>query len=109
MPNDDSGAIRESDMPVTLASSPRMVRAHRTRQSERYVIWRLPSLLLVFIVRMYQLGISPWLGPRCRFHPTCSQYFIESVTKYGSVRGSWRGIRRVLKCHPWHPGGEDLP
>ncbi len=70
---------------------------------------RLPALALICLVRAYQLLISPLLGRRCRFEPTCSQYFIEAVRKYGALRGGWRGICRVLRCHPWHPGGYDPP
>lgn len=69
----------------------------------------LPQKLVVLLVRCYQLLISPWLGPNCRFTPTCSTYCIESVKKYGAVRGCWRGLRRILRCHPFHPGGEDPP
>jgi putative membrane protein insertion efficiency factor len=69
----------------------------------------LPSRMLIAGVRCYQLGISPWLGARCRFQPTCSQYFIEAVRKYGAVRGSWRGLRRISRCHPWGGSGYDPP
>ena len=69
----------------------------------------LPAWVLIAAVRCYQLGISPWLGPRCRFQPTCSQYFIEAVRKYGAVRGSWRGLRRIGRCHPWGGSGYDPP
>ncbi len=69
----------------------------------------LPSWLLIALVRLYQLTLSPLLGRQCRFHPTCSQYFILAVQKYGALRGAWRGVRRILRCHPWHPGGEDWP
>jgi putative membrane protein insertion efficiency factor len=69
----------------------------------------LPAGLLIGLVRLYQLTLSPVLGRQCRFHPTCSQYFILAVQKYGALRGSWRGVRRILRCHPWHPGGEDWP
>ncbi len=74
-----------------------------------HVVLRLPALALIGLARVYQLLLSPLLGRRCRFHPTCSQYFIEAVRKYGAVRGTWRGLRRVLRCHPWHPGGYDPP
>lgn len=70
---------------------------------------RLPGLLLIVLVRGYQWLISPVLGPHCRFQPTCSVYFIESVRKYGAIRGAWRGILRICRCHPWHPGGYDPP
>jgi uncharacterized protein len=69
----------------------------------------LPSDLLVAAVRCYQWLISPWLGPRCRYHPTCSQYFILAVRKYGAIRGAWRGCLRICRCHPWHEGGYDPP
>ena len=69
----------------------------------------LPGLLLIGVVRLYQVAISPLLGRRCRFTPTCSTYMIEAIRKYGALRGGWRGVRRILKCHPWHPGGHDPP
>jgi putative membrane protein insertion efficiency factor len=59
------------------------------------------------MVRGYQLTLSPLLGRRCRFHPSCSQYFIDSVRKYGAVRGALRGLWRLARCHPFHPGGFD--
>ncbi len=70
---------------------------------------RLASWLLIFMVRMYQVTLSPILGGHCRFQPTCSAYFIEAIQKYGPLRGAWRGIRRICRCHPWHPGGYDPP
>jgi hypothetical protein len=59
------------------------------------------------VVRGYQLLISPLLGPRCRFHPTCSHYAIEAIQRFGAVKGAWLAGKRILKCHPLHPGGED--
>jgi putative membrane protein insertion efficiency factor len=73
------------------------------------LVLRLPSLLLVGMVRLYQCTLSPMLGRYCRFEPTCSQYFIESVRKYGAIRGSLRGIWRIIRCNPWTPGGYDPP
>jgi putative membrane protein insertion efficiency factor len=61
------------------------------------------------MVRLYQIFLSPLLGGQCRFRPTCSHYFIEAVKKYGAISGSYRGIRRILRCHPYHPGGYDPP
>jgi hypothetical protein len=58
-------------------------------------------------LRLYKAGVSPLLPPSCRFVPTCSEYALEAVQKYGAVRGSWMGIRRLLRCHPFHPGGFD--
>lgn len=68
----------------------------------RVVIW-----LMLGVVRGYQLLISPLLGPRCRFHPTCSHYAIEAIHRFGAVKGAWLAGKRILKCHPLHPGGED--
>lgn len=62
---------------------------------------------IVGLIRFYQRRISPLTGPSCRFHPTCSQYTLEAVQKYGAARGSWLGVRRILRCHPFHPGGFD--
>jgi len=70
---------------------------------------RLPSMAMIVLVRGYQIFISPMLGPTCRFQPTCSAYFIESVKKYGAIRGAIRGVVRICKCHPFHPGGDDPP
>ena len=69
----------------------------------------LPQSALVGTIRIYQWVISPLLGPSCRFRPTCSEYFIKSVRKHGIVYGSFRGARRIMRCHPWHPGGYDPP
>lgn len=66
---------------------------------------RWPARMLVLLVRGYQLFISPLLGPRCRFHPTCSQYAVEALQTHGAVKGSGLALRRVLRCHPLHPGG----
>ncbi len=62
---------------------------------------------LIALLRIYQLLVSPWLGRRCRFHPSCSQYTIEALQRHGALRGSWLGLRRLLRCHPWNPGGFD--
>lgn len=69
----------------------------------------VPSWILIGMARAYRYLISPLLGRHCRFEPSCSIYFIESVRKYGAVRGGWRGIRRICRCHPWNPGGYDPP
>ena len=70
---------------------------------------RLPGRMLIGLVRLYQKFLSPCLGQNCRFSPTCSQYMILAIEKYGLLRGGCKGIRRILCCHPWHPGGEDPP
>ncbi|AYN20686.1 membrane protein insertion efficiency factor YidD [Alcaligenes aquatilis] len=63
--------------------------------------------VLILLVRGYQLFISPLLGPRCRFYPTCSQYAIQALQTHGPLKGSWLAARRIVRCHPWHPGGHD--
>lgn len=63
--------------------------------------------VLVFFLRTYQYAISPFLGRRCRYYPSCSEYAVEAVQKYGAVKGGWLGVKRVCRCHPWHPGGYD--
>lgn len=68
---------------------------------------RLPILAAVGVVRAWQLCMSPVIGPTCRFHPTCSHYAIEALRSHGLLRGGWLTIRRIARCHPWHPGGLD--
>ncbi|MCX8050524.1 MAG: membrane protein insertion efficiency factor YidD [Chlorobi bacterium] len=63
--------------------------------------------LVIAVIGAYQRWISPLLGSNCRFYPTCSQYAIEAVARYGVVKGGWLALRRLLRCHPWHPGGFD--
>ncbi len=73
------------------------------------ILLRLPGETLIVFVRGYQRLISPWLGRHCRFEPSCSQYFILAVRKYGALSGAFRGVRRICRCHPFHPGGRDPP
>ncbi|ADE13220.1 membrane protein insertion efficiency factor YidD [Sideroxydans lithotrophicus] len=63
--------------------------------------------VLLLLVRAYQLLISPVLPQSCRFCPSCSQYSLEAITKYGALKGFWLTIRRVVRCNPWNPGGYD--
>jgi uncharacterized protein len=70
---------------------------------------RLPAIGLIGLVRVYQYTLSPIIGRQCRFHPTCSNYMIGAVEKYGAIRGTVRGLRRISRCHPWHAGGIDPP
>ncbi len=63
--------------------------------------------VIILLIRFYQIFISPMFLPRCRFYPTCSQYALEAVRKKGAVKGSWLALKRILKCHPFHPGGYD--
>lgn len=62
---------------------------------------------VIGLVRSYQLLISPLIGPRCRYYPSCSQYTIEAVRVHGAARGCYLAVQRVLRCHPWHAGGFD--
>lgn len=59
------------------------------------------------MIRAYQLTISPMLGDRCRFFPSCSAYAMQALQDHGPLRGGWLSVRRLCKCHPWHPGGID--
>lgn len=62
---------------------------------------------MLLLIRGYQLAISPLLPPSCRFLPTCSCYSLEAIQKYGALHGGWLGVRRIARCHPFHPGGYD--
>jgi putative membrane protein insertion efficiency factor len=68
---------------------------------------RVLGALLLACIRAYQLAISPLLGPACRFAPSCSQYAAEAIGTHGPARGSWLAVRRIARCHPFHPGGFD--
>jgi len=65
--------------------------------------------VLIFLIRIYQRTISPLLGPVCRFEPSCSRYAAKCLEHHGALRGSWLAIRRLSRCHPFHPGGYDPP
>jgi len=67
----------------------------------------MTARILIFLLRIYQRLISPLLGPCCRFHPSCSEYAIQSLARFGVLRGSWLTVRRISRCHPLHPGGFD--
>lgn len=67
-----------------------------------------PLLLTVMgLIRFYKIAISPLLGSRCRFYPSCSEYTLEALQKHGLLRGSWLSLRRIGRCNPWHAGGFD--
>jgi len=63
--------------------------------------------LLIGLVRFYRYAISPLLGQNCRFHPCCSEYALEAIQRHGVLHGLWLLLRRIVRCHPWHPGGFD--
>jgi len=70
-------------------------------------MFKFLSFLLVIPIKLYQILISPILGPNCRYHPTCSQYSIEAINKHGPFKGSWLAIKRIASCHPWGGSGHD--
>jgi putative membrane protein insertion efficiency factor len=63
--------------------------------------------LLIAVIRAYQYVLSPWWGRQCRFAPSCSHYAIEALERHGAIGGSWLALKRILRCHPWNPGGYD--
>jgi uncharacterized protein len=65
------------------------------------------AIVFIYLIKLYQAAISPFLGNNCRFYPSCSEYAICALKKYGIAKGMWLSIRRILKCHPFHPGGID--
>lgn len=67
----------------------------------------LLSKIITGLVRFYQLTISPWLGSSCRYSPTCSQYMIEAINEWGPLKGTWLGLKRIGRCHPWGGHGYD--
>jgi uncharacterized protein len=76
-------------------------------------VWQWPERLIIGLligaIWVYQRTLSPLLGNVCRFEPSCSRYMVECLRKYGLFRGVVRSLRRVSRCHPWHPGGYDPP
>ena len=63
--------------------------------------------IMIGAIRAYQILISSWMPPRCRFYPSCSQYTLQAVESYGPAKGTWLGLRRLMRCHPWNEGGYD--
>jgi len=72
-------------------------------------VQQLPMWTLIGGVRLYQIFLSPIFGGQCRFHPSCSHYFIQAVKKHGAWKGAWMGAWRICRCHPFNPGGYDPP
>jgi putative membrane protein insertion efficiency factor len=64
-------------------------------------------VVLKYLIRGYQLAISPMFGPRCRFYPSCSHYGLEAIETHGALRGTWLTVKRISRCHPFHEGGFD--
>lgn len=70
-------------------------------------MYKLLGSILIIPIKAYQILISPLLGPSCRFTPTCSQYAVEAIQKYGPIKGSWLAFKRIIRCHPWGGCGHD--
>src|SRR3954454_14847613 len=68
---------------------------------------RAARYVATLLIRIYQWTVSPLLGPTCRFHPSCSNYALEAINRFGMLRGGWLTVKRLGRCHPWHPGGFD--
>lgn len=68
---------------------------------------RIISQPVIWLIKLYRLIVSPILGPRCRFYPSCSAYALEAISCYGIFHGGWLAVKRIGKCHPWHEGGID--
>jgi|TARA_B100001540_G_scaffold109224_1_gene98038 putative membrane protein insertion efficiency factor len=68
---------------------------------------KILNFIFIIPIKLYQILLSPLLGQSCRYHPTCSQYTIEAIEKYGPVKGIWLGTKRIARCHPWGGSGHD--
>lgn len=79
----------------------------RARPTVKSVAMALPVFVLRFLIRAYQLLVSPILAGTCRYHPTCSQYSLEAVESHGPIRGTWLALKRICRCHPWGSSGFD--
>ena len=69
---------------------------------------KIMTKLLVFLIKSYQLALSPFFGQQCRFTPTCSHYAIEALQTHGTAKGVFLSVKRILRCHPWQAGGQDV-
>lgn len=70
-------------------------------------IAKLPANLMILLIRVYQYTLSPFIGRNCRYTPTCSNYGIEAIKKYGAIKGGWLTLKRILSCNPWGGSGYD--
>jgi uncharacterized protein len=96
-----SDLVADTDIALSL-SFPGACRYCTERESNPLI-----DRLLIAALRLYKRWLSPLLGQRCRFVPTCSEYAITAVGRFGAVKGSWLAARRIARCHPLHPGGHD--
>jgi|TARA_Y100000816_G_C25847573_1_gene442809 hypothetical protein len=70
-------------------------------------MFKFLNFIFIIPIKLYQILLSPLLGQSCRYHPTCSQYAVEAIEKYGPIKGIWLGIKRIARCHPWGGSGHD--
>ncbi|NLE48019.1 MAG: membrane protein insertion efficiency factor YidD [Sandaracinaceae bacterium] len=80
-----------------------------SEEIQRGFFTRALTALFLALIRLYQITLSPLLGQSCRFYPSCSRYTATCIERFGPFRGSWLGIKRIARCHPFHPGGLDEP
>ena len=78
-----------------------------TFRSAWRLLTRIPTAVMLGLLSLYRIAVSPLLGPHCRFAPTCSAYATEAIERHGTIRGGVMALRRLLRCHPLHPGGWD--
>jgi len=76
-------------------------------QTKLSLLNRIVSFFLMGLIKVYQFTLSPFLGKQCRFIPTCSQYGLEAIKKYGALKGGWLTMKRILRCNPWGKSGYD--
>ena len=70
-------------------------------------MFKFLNFIFIIPIKLYQILLSPLLGQSCRYHPTCAQYAVEAIEKYGPIKGIWLGIKRIARCHPWGGSGHD--
>jgi putative membrane protein insertion efficiency factor len=76
-------------------------------QTWKITLRKIAIFPFILVIRIYKLVISPWMGPKCRYTPTCSQYAIDALYKYGMIKGLWKALNRISRCHPWGGSGYD--
>lgn len=95
---------------IPLGTDERTSTARSALAAVARVLRRVPLLVLTGLVRFYQLAISQWTAPSCKYYPSCSQYALVALQRHGALRGTWLAVRRLGRCHPWAAGGvDDVP
>lgn len=99
------------DSPRSPSEAPRDTQTTRRSRVRLVAGWllRAPAALMLFMIRIYWFTLSPIIGRVCRFEPSCSRYTATCIHRFGALRGGWLGVRRIARCHPFHPGGYDPP